>query len=101
VKGVDPGRLAVAALFACACAHQAGAGDRGLLLDCDVPAANVFVDDYYLDHAAKWLGRTMSLRPGPHRVELVADGYYPAYEEPTVPERGFVRLGVHLRRLPE
>jgi hypothetical protein len=84
-------------LLALACAH-AGPGDRGILLDCALPGANVFVDDVPLHHALRWRGRPMPLRPGPHRIEVTAEGHYPFYGEVTVKERGFETVHVDLRR---
>jgi hypothetical protein len=75
------------------------AGTRGILLDCDVPQASVFVDDYYLKHAAAWREKPMPLAPGMHRVELTADGYYPYYGEVAVPTAGFPRLTVRMRKV--
>jgi hypothetical protein len=86
------------ALLLTACAHSGHEGTRGILLDCDRPEANVFVDDFYLDHAAKWQQKPMPLRPGFHRVEITADGYYTFYGEVTVGETGFAPLVVRLRR---
>ncbi len=85
-------------LGALACAHTSGEGTRGILLDCDLPEANVFVDDFYLQHAASWRGKPMPLRPGWHRLEVVADGYYPYYGEVTVGERGFQTVVVRMRK---
>ena len=80
------------------CAHTDLAGTRGVKLDCDVPEANIFVDDYYLQHCVSWRGKAMPLRPGPHRIEVVADGYYNWYGEVTVGETGFSPVAVHLRK---
>ena len=94
------GPLALGALCALGpgCAHTSTAGTRGILLDCDVAEAGVYVDDYYLQHARRWTGKPMPLRPGPHRIELVADGYYTYYGEFVVGESGFVPVRVHLRK---
>jgi len=84
--------------FILACAHSDLGGTRGIRLDCNVPEANVFVDDYYLEHCLRWKNRPMPLRPGPHRIEVVADGYYNWYGEVTVADRGFAEVAVRLRR---
>jgi hypothetical protein len=91
--------LAAGLLFIGACAHtDAAAGKRGIYLDCDVQQANVFVDDYYLQHALNWRAKPMALRPGMHRIEVVADGYYNYYGEVTVGEQGFQTIVVRLRK---
>jgi hypothetical protein len=83
------------------CAHGGAAGKRGIYLDCDVPGANVFVDDFYLQHAFRWREQPMPLRPGFHRIQIVADGYYTYYGEVTVRELGFEKVTVHLRKALE
>jgi hypothetical protein len=85
-------------VLALGCAHSDLAGQRGIYLDCDIDGANVFVDDYYLSHALRWKEKAMPLRPGFHRIEVVADGYYTYYGEVTVGEQGFLRVTVRLRR---
>jgi hypothetical protein len=80
------------------CAHTTAVGQRGIYLDCDVPMANVYVDDFYLDHALKWTKRPMPLTPGHHRIEIDAPGYYPFYGEFNVGERGFQPVSARLRR---
>jgi hypothetical protein len=88
---------ACALLAAVGCAHLDPMGRRGIVLECDVPEANVFVDDYYIDHALRWQKRQMPLRPGFHRIEIDADGYYPFYGEVTVGSLGFQHVTAHLR----
>jgi PEGA domain len=81
------------------CAHtDPNVGKRGIWLDCDLPGANVYVDDVYLQHALRWRSQPMPLHPGFHRVEVTADGYYPFYAEVTVGDAGFQKLEVRLRR---
>jgi len=85
---VTPGLRLAPCLLVLACAHDLS-GTRGIRLQCDVPEANVFVDDYYLKNCLRWKNQPMPLGPGPHRIEVVADGYYNWYGEVTVAERGF------------
>ena len=56
------------------CAHgDPNVGRRGIWLDCDLPGANVYVDDVYLQHAVRWQSQPMPLHPGFHRVEITAE----------------------------
>ena len=91
-------KLLVLAAFL-GCAHtDPNVGKRGILLDCDLPGANVYVDDVYLQHALKWQSQPMPLHPGFHRIEVTADGYYNWYGEITVADVGFQKLVVRLRK---
>jgi hypothetical protein len=91
-------RWALLALFL-GCAHtDANVGKRGIWLDCDLPGANVYVDDVYLQHAVRWQSQPMPLHPGFHRIEITADGYYTWYGEITIGEQGFQKVVARLRK---
>jgi hypothetical protein len=90
--------LVLLALAGCAHTGDPNYGKRGIELDCDLPGANVFVDDVYLQHALKWQSHPMPLEPGFHRIEVTADGYYTWYGEVTVASVGFQKLVVRLRK---
>jgi PEGA domain len=88
-------------LLACAGPNQARRADAVLLVECDVPAASVYVDEHFAGRAAEMGARGLSVPHGNLRVEVRADGYYPAYRDVPVKagERAHVQVG--LRAVPE
>jgi hypothetical protein len=74
--------------------------DAVLIVECDVPSASVYVDEAFAGRAAE-LGRGgLKVPHGTLRVEVRADGYFPAYREVPVQagERAHVKLP--LRAVP-
>jgi hypothetical protein len=75
--------------------------DATLLVDCEVASASVYVDDDFAGRAAE-VGRVGVRVPhGMLRVEVRADGYFPAYREVTVERGQRARISVPLRAIPE
>jgi PEGA domain len=85
-----------------ACAHAPSGGGVALRVDTNVADATVWVDDILVGRAAEWTGEgpaARHLRPGFHRVEVRAPGYYSVFREIDQPEGGRVTVAAPLRPL--
>jgi hypothetical protein len=88
-------------LIACAAANQARRADSVLLVECDVPSASVYVDETFAGRAADVGLRGLRVAHGSLRVEVRADGYYPAYRDVPVAAGERAHVKVPLRAVPE
>src|SRR3954469_11493446 len=88
-------------LVACAATNQARRADAVLLVECDVPAASVYVDERFAGRAADVGTRGLRVPHGSLRVEVRADGYYPAYRDVPVQSGERAHVKVPLRAVPE
>jgi hypothetical protein len=86
-------------LAAAACAH-AGVG-VALQVEANVPDATIWVDDVLIGKVADWARDGRHIRPGFHRVEIRAPGYYSVYQEVDQPEGGRAAVKATLRPLLE
>jgi hypothetical protein len=95
--------LLAAALFAAACAPTAKVvrPDAQLAVACNVPDARVYVDDVFRGRAAELRGQALLVPSGARRVEVRADGWFPAYRDVVVPHAGRAAVDVELRRVPD
>lgn len=92
----------VAALIALgACASLRFGGAAVLRIDCDVPSAQVFIDDVYVGLAADWAVDGRMVKPGFHRLEIRQAGSFTHYEELDLTKGDAVRVGAKLRPLLE
>jgi PEGA domain len=89
-------------LAACAGPSQSvKKADAVLLVGCSVGSASVYVDEAFAGRAAE-LGRAgLHVAHGRIRVEVRADGFYPAYREVQVAPGERARVDVELRAVPE
>ena len=64
--------------------------------------ASVFVDGYFAGQVDDFDGvfQRLHLEPGPHRIEVRADGYEPLTFEVRIPPDRTVTYSGELRRLP-
>src|SRR5205823_8795178 len=83
-------------LVACAGSMQSRRADAVLLVECDVSSASVYVDEQFAGRAADLSARGLSVRHGSLRVEVRADGYYPAYRDVPVQAGERARVKVPL-----
>lgn len=93
---------AAGALAAAGCATTGAAvrADAQLVVTCPVPDARIYVDDVFRGRVAELRGRAMLVPSGERRVEVRADGWFPAYRDVTVPHAGRATVDVPLRRVP-
>lgn len=74
--------------------------DAVLIVECDVASASVYVDETFAGRAAE-LGRSgLRVPHGTLRVEVRADGYYPAYRDVPVQTGERAHVKVPLRAIP-
>ena len=91
----------VVALAAVGCATMGRTRPDGhLALACNVGDARVYLDEVFLGRAADLRGHVVAVRSGNRRVELRADGWFPAYRDVAVPHAGRADLTVELRPVP-
>ena len=69
-------------------------------VSCNVGDARVYLDEVFLGRAADLRGHVVAVRSGSRRVELRADGWFPAYRDVAVPHAGRADLRVDLRAIP-
>src|SRR6185369_285213 len=85
----------------CAGPNQARKNDAVILVECDVPSASVYVDESFAGRAAE-MGRSgLHVPHGTLRIEVRADGYFPAYREIPVQKGERAKVSVPLRAIPE
>lgn len=97
-------RAAVVALLLFGCAGPTQSlrkTDATLLVECSVPSASVYVDEAFAGRAAELGQSGARVVHGTLRVEIRADGYFPAYRDVTVRAGERARLQVELRAVPE
>ncbi|HWE31631.1 MAG TPA: hypothetical protein VHB97_26705 [Polyangia bacterium] len=96
--------VAACAMFTLAVAGCATTGrarpDGQLAVACNVGDARVYLDEVFLGRAADLRGHVVNVRSGSRRVELRADGWFPAYRDVAVPHAGRADLRVDLRPVP-
>lgn len=74
--------------------------DAQLAVACNVGDARIYLDEVFLGRAADLRGHVVKVRSGNRRVELRADGWFPAYRDVVVPHAGRADLRVDLRPVP-
>jgi hypothetical protein len=82
---------AVLLVFAAAvagCATTGLYGAASFRVDSNVPDATVWVDDTLVGTVAQWSKPGRFIRPGFHRVEVRAPGYYSHFAEVDLKEGG-------------
>ena len=57
-------------------------------METNVPDATVWIDDVLVGKTSDWSRDGRHIRPGFHRVEIRAPGYYSVYQEVDQPEGG-------------
>jgi hypothetical protein len=75
--------------------------DAVLLVECEVPSAAVYVDESFAGRAAEMGKSGLKVVHGTLRVEVRADGYFPAYKDVEVKEGERARVQIQLRAVPE
>ena len=70
-----------------------------LRVETNVPDATVWVDDVLVGKAADWSRDGRHIRPGFHRVEVRAPGYYSVFQEIEQPEGGQAAIRADLKPL--
>ena len=89
-------------LGAAACAHAPSAGAVGLRVEANVPEATVWIDDVLVGRANEWTANGNGLRhirPGFHRVEIRAAGFYSVFKEVDSPAGSSALVRADLRPL--
>ncbi|HVZ71911.1 MAG TPA: hypothetical protein VHJ20_05990 [Polyangia bacterium] len=95
-----PALVLLAALGACA--HAAPEAGVSFRVEANVAEATVLVDDVLVGRAAEWKGGgpgARHLRPGFHRVEVRAPGFYSVYQEIDARDGGAAVVRAQLRPL--
>jgi len=105
--------LLLAALTGCAAGHRSGASSlssdevrtgRGgwgrLVIECDPPDADLFVDDRYWGQVNRLEHRTLRLAAGMRRVEVRRKGYFASFHRLEIVSGGQTPLSVKLTRQP-
>ena len=64
------------------------------------PEASVTVDDVTVGRLDLVASRGLGLLPGPHRISVTADGYFPSDQQITCVTGQNQRVSVSLRRIP-
>jgi len=97
------GWLAAFALVAAtsSCASLRFEGAAALRIDCDVPSAQVFIDDTYVGQAEEWSVDGRLVKPGFHRLEIRQPDRYTHYEELDLTKGDAVRVVAKLRPVLE
>lgn len=70
-----------------------------LQIAADPPDVEIYLDGEYRGELARWRDRTLPVAPGPHRIELRREGYFPLRREIEVGPDG-ASFKATLRRLP-
>lgn len=83
------------------CASFRFEGAAALRIDCDVPTAQVFIDDAYVGQAQEWSVDGRLVKAGFHRLELRYPDRYTHYEELDLAKGDAVRVQATLRPLLE
>lgn len=83
--------------LALACATTGIYGAAALRVDCNVPDATLWVDDTLIGKASDWATDGKYIRPGFHRLEVRAPGYYSHYAELDLKEGGAAVVEAELR----
>ena len=95
--------LAVVSLIAttASCASLRFEGAAALRIDCDVPSAQVFIDDTYVGQAEEWSVDGRLIKPGFHRLEIRQPDRFTHYEELDLAKGDAVRVVAKLHPLLE
>jgi PEGA domain-containing protein len=82
--------------------YYSGFEDGSLRLKVKPKNGSVYVDGYFAGQVDEFDGifQRLHVEPGPHRIEIRADGYAPLSFEIRVPPGRTVNYGGELRRLP-
>ncbi|MDX2023999.1 MAG: hypothetical protein SF187_27415 [Deltaproteobacteria bacterium] len=83
------------------CASLRFEGAAALRIDCDVAAAQVFIDDAYVGQAEEWSVDGRLVKPGFHRLEIRYPDRYTHYEELELAKGDAVRVRANLRPVLE
>jgi hypothetical protein len=83
------------------CAHYSPPAGVALLVEANVPESTIWVDDVLVGTVSAWAREGRHVRPGFHRVEIRAVGYYSVYREIEQPDGGRVAIKADLRPLLE
>ncbi len=74
-------------------------GNAVLRIDCNVPAASVFINDTFVGIARQWAVDGRLVRPGFMRIELRHPERFTHYQDVTLTKGDAVRLQVTLHPL--
>jgi len=94
-------RLVLAAALAASCAHFSPPAGVALEVTANVPEATIWVDDVLVGSVSAWAREGRHVRPGFHRVEIRAPGYYSVFQEIDQPDGGKAAVKATLRPLLE
>ena len=94
-------RFLLLALVACAGPNGERRADAVLVVDAPVPSASVYVDERFAGRVAELSRGGLRVPSGALRVEVRADGYFPAYRDVRVQKGERARVAVELRAVPE
>jgi hypothetical protein len=83
------------------CASLRFEGAAALRIDCDVPSAQVFIDDTYVGQAEEWSVDGRLIKPGFHRLEIRQPDRFTHYEELELTKGDAVRVIAKLRPILE
>ncbi len=81
------------------CAHSLEPGAVAITVDCNVADATVYVDDLMVGHAAELKKEPHAVRPGFHRIEVRAPGYYSFFQEVDLPPNSKAVVNARLREV--
>ena len=94
--------LALLLLFTAECKSAPVAKPAGVVwLNLAPPSATVLLDEQPVAARIGAATLRIAVRPGAHRLELRAPGYFPAYRDLAIQSAGEVRLDVALRPDPD
>jgi hypothetical protein len=75
--------------------------DATLLVECPVASASIYVDESFAGRAGELSHNALRVAHGTLRIEVRAEGYFPAYRDVTVRAGEQGRVSVELRAVPE
>jgi hypothetical protein len=80
-----------------ACAHFSSPAGVTLDVQSNVPESTIWVDDVLVGTVSAWSREGRHVRPGFHRVEIRAAGYYSVYQEIEQPDggRAVIKANLH------
>jgi hypothetical protein len=92
----------MAFVWGCGSVQKIDYGPRGTLRIQGKPdVATIEVDETHLGQVNLFEKKGLLLRPGPHRVIIKADGYFPEYKIVEIEQDKILSLKIELRPIPE
>jgi hypothetical protein len=91
--------LVLLSALAASCAHLGARAGVSLDVQSNVPESTIWVDDVLVGTVNAWSREGRHVRPGFHRVEVRAAGYYSVYTEIDQPDGGHATVKANLRPL--